>query len=180
MSKKKPGGTPTPFEKDWGIQRTGDWSGWMHLRCCHCDVVMGSFTRPDWLRSRRSPWDRSIYGPKLAPDGRIYQIIASHLAKVETLPACLDFHFRMSSEFHRALAKNPSTNPDHLRTIALLQKHGSELGENPVLELLLLEDPGTHREWIAPVLKKAAENRTFSEWLLAKHEAEERRLAKYA
>ena len=91
----------------------------------------------------------NLYGE---PAYEVRILIEAHLASPETPRQCLEYHFAMSKRFYRSIASNPSSDVVWLQTIAQNGGWNWTLSENPVLPLLLLEDPA-HEEWIRPLLK---------------------------
>jgi hypothetical protein len=153
MSKYKAG--ITAFETTWGIKRVGDWSGYMALHCLYCGASLGRLTRSDWMRSRCKEWVGLYESTNEVPDFRVRQLIGEHLAHAETPYVCLETHFmagNANNVMHTFIAQNPSADPKWLRLIALYGRSDLSLKANPVLPLLLIEDPA-HADWIEPILK---------------------------
>jgi hypothetical protein len=61
---------------------------------------------------------------------------------------------QMNLKILKALAKNPSSPLDVLLSFAVVQDASAELLANPVLPLLLMEDPAIFRNWALAAIEK--------------------------
>lgn len=162
---------PTPkitFEDRWKLARTGfsrlDLFG---VSCLICEKPIGMVRAYDWMRRQYLSWTGSGYGL----DGKMADLFRAHMKDPSTTPECLSWHAKGSYlrntetvdqqlqknryGYLGSLLENPNTPADILqawaRSSSLFADH---VKKNPILDMLLLEDPGSHEHWITALRQK--------------------------
>ncbi len=143
----KVAGEPTPFEAKWGLQRGGWGRDKFPLLCRTCGGTLGLISSSDWLYTHRKGW-RTSDGSNIAhPCGRVHDLVIEHIESPATPKACLALYMAAGTAMYHWIAKSPNADPGWLIYIAKHDRHDYALLQNPLLPLLLLEDP-SHLDWI--------------------------------